>query len=203
VPGGRNAGKKGMVIKLNRPSLASLHSTENAWGAGKGAKAAEKAGEVADPDAAIQKTANGIFNKITKKSFVKLTDKLIQAGIDSESRMTLVLDALFERALDFHEQCPLYAAVCGRLQTLEVTGDDKKPLNFRELLIAKCIATFDVVTSEEGVKGVALAGGKGATLSESQKKSKAKRLLLGFMVTLLAILPPPPWDFMEYQTHTP
>ena len=71
--------------------------------------------------------------------------------------------------------------VCKKLQTLAVTGDDGKPLNFRELLIAKCMSTFAIVTSEDGVNKQ-LAGGQGVTLSEDQKKAKAKRLLLGFMV---------------------
>lgn len=177
--GGRGGGKGKKVITLNRSTKSSLHKIENAWGAARSAKAAGKL--AVDPDEAIQKAANGIFNKITKKSFAKLTDQLLQIGINSTKRMTLVLDALFERALDFHEQCPLYAQVCGRLQTLEVKGDDGKPLNFRELLIAKCVDTFDIVTSEDGVK-TQLAGGQGATLSEDQKKAKAKRLLLGFMV---------------------
>ena len=127
--------------------------------------------------------ANGILNKITEKTFDALTDQLLKIGIETKRHLVIVLDRLFERALDFHDASKLYARICAKLKTkLEVPdeGENGKAVNFGDLVVQKCETVFGIVTGEDGYKAQ-IAGGQSLTLSEEQKAAKSKRYLLGFM----------------------
>lgn len=145
-------------------------------------------------DAAVIKRANGILNKLTKKTFHSLCKQLLTCGVTTVSRMNAVLGLIFEKALDQAFFSELYANVCKQmceLSVLDSEHDDKK-IDFRRLLLQKCEHEFKRVTSahytsagganpdarkDDGAVPVSAADAEDRLLAEF----KVKRHLLGFM----------------------
>lgn len=86
----------------------------------------------------------GILNKFTPEKFDKLTDSLLQIGLDSDVILKGVILLIINKALDEPKFCFLYALLCKRLVTHAPNYDPPgESCTFLRLLLSKCKDEFD------------------------------------------------------------
>eukprot|EP00041_Stephanoeca_diplocostata_P022504 m.538164 g.538164 ORF g.538164 m.538164 type:complete len:731 (-) comp22079_c0_seq1:458-2650(-) len=193
---GRHAsgGSGAPVRRIILPSRENikLHTTKNKW-IPESVKPTSTT--TADADGAVIKRANGILNKLTKKTFHSLCNQLLACGVTTVPRMNGVLGLIFEKALDQAFFSELYANVCKKMCALSALddGQDNKQVDFRRLLLHKCQEEFKRVTSAHASSAAPEPENSDAksntsaspTAAEAEERLlaefKAKRHLLGFM----------------------
>ena len=122
-----------------------LHKAENAWTPG---IAAKKAGvettsenEIAD----LAKKVRAILNKLTPQKFEVLVQKFKELPIDSESKLKICMELIFEKAVDEPSFSVAYAQMCQSLMKKSIIvkeGTEQKELSFKKLLITRVQQEF-------------------------------------------------------------
>lgn len=85
-----------------------------------------------------------ILNKITPETFDKLSNDIINVGLDSPPILRGVIHLIFDKAIRDSKFCALYATLCQRL-CKETTNYETQPgpNTFCRILISKCEAEFE------------------------------------------------------------
>lgn len=125
-----------------------LHQTENAW---RPAKLNETNGELSQStNDVLMRKARGILNKLCPQKFDRLVEKFNELQIDTEEKLRLCMELVFEKAVDEPGFSVAYARMCEVLQKKQVMVDtpsggpnSKQPVNFRKLLVSKCQQEFE------------------------------------------------------------
>lgn len=159
----RTSGKK--VISL--PSrVEKLEKSENAWNRFGDEEPA--AGEEAKVEFNLKK-AQGILNKLTVEKFNKLSDELLQLGVEfPEDSMNSFITRIFEKAVDESFFSGMYADLCYKMASTPKPGDTKPLLpDFRKTLLNRCQKEFEKDRKEEKDRLDAL---------EAQKKEKMAKI---------------------------
>ncbi|XP_071840356.1 eukaryotic translation initiation factor 4 gamma 3-like isoform X2 [Apostichopus japonicus] len=138
---------------ISRPSASqeeTLKRSENAWKPD--SKKKKKDSEDKDDDAELLRSFKSILNKLTPQNFQKLMNQTMQLPINSEERLTGVIDLVFEKAIMEPGFSQAYANMCRVMQNIEVTKADGSKVQFRKLIIIKCQKQFERQRSDEKIE---------------------------------------------------
>lgn len=126
----------------------------------------------------IFRKVRGILNKLTPEKFQKLSDDLLNIGLDSTVVLKGVILLIFEKALDEPKYSFMYAQLCKRLSEEAPNFDppDFGPCSFRRLLLNKCRDEF-----ENRSKATEFYDSRDGPLTpeEEEQRQLAKRKMLG------------------------
>ena len=170
-----------------------LHTTENAWKPELKKKSASDLDEEAKT-AELLKTFRGYLNKITPQKYHVIEEKIRLLTIDTEERLTLILNLIFDKAVDEPAFCIQYANLCKYLNTLKVSKINEKgeseSVGFWRLLLTKCqqqferdiYADIDIEARLEGIAECIDADKKRSLEAEfDEEKRRARKKSLGNM----------------------
>jgi len=141
--------KPRMVISL--PSISAevkLNKAEHAWKPSvKGEKKTKDANE--PPESEMQEMRRkvlAILNKLTPQKFTTLVEKFKDLPIDTQEKLSVCMELVFEKAVDEPAFSVAYAQMCQVLQMKKVPiegGKEDEYVNFRKLLISRCQKEFE------------------------------------------------------------
>ena len=110
----------------------------------------ERVGEFAEEDKetkAVFLKFQGILNKLTPQKFQALAEKTLQLPINTEERLSGVIDKIFRKALEEPNFSVAYANLCRVMAPLKVetAGAEGKTnvITFRRKLLTKCQQEFE------------------------------------------------------------
>lgn len=177
---GRKEIKKIMNVCIS--SDLPLNKCENAW------KPSYKITKETE-DEELNRRVRSILNKLTPQKFHILLTQMRSIQIDTENKLKVVIDLLFEKAISEPNFSVAYANLCNYLSLLKVPsitkpGDD---VNFRKLLITRCQEEFEEIIAEEATLNKKKQEIKNAKNEEQKKRlteleeefSAAKRRSVG------------------------
>jgi len=136
--------KPRMVISL--PSISAevkLNKAENAWKPG--AKEKKEGVEHTEMDE-LRKKVLAILNKLTPQKFETLVQKFQELPIDTQDKLSVCMELVFEKAVDEPAFSVAYAQMCKVMQMKKVPvdgGKEEEYVNFRKLLISRCQKEFE------------------------------------------------------------
>ncbi|KAK3885631.1 hypothetical protein Pcinc_010165 [Petrolisthes cinctipes] len=120
----------------------------------------------------------GVLNKLTPEKFHKLSNDILNVGLDSTTLLKGVILLIFEKALDEPKYCSMYAQLCRRLSEEAPNFDPPDgPCTFNRLLLNKCQDEFErrrrASEAWEGADGAVL------TPEQEEERAAAKRKMVG------------------------
>jgi len=126
--------------------------------------------------------SRSILNKITPEKFEKLSDQIVQSGIDSADLLRAVISLIFDKAVAEPTFCALYARLCVKLSKAlpefpPLEGEDK-PMTFRRILLNTCQEEFEGAEKARAAVLAELADTPGATHEEREYKMRKVRISL-------------------------
>merc|ERR1712142_984778 len=137
--------KPRMVISL--PSISAevkLNKAENAW---KPALKEKKEGVELSEMEELKKKVLSILNKLTPQKFQTLVEKFQELPIDTQDKLSMCMELVFEKAVDEPALSVAYAQMCKVMQMKKVPVDggneENNYVNFRKLLISRCQKEFE------------------------------------------------------------
>jgi len=140
--------KPRMIISL--PSISAevkLNKAENAWKPGVKDKSKEGSADPAEQDKQdLRKKVLAILNKLTPQKFQTLVDKFQELPIDTQEKLSVCMELVFEKAVDEPAFSVAYAQMCKVMQMKKVPidgGKEEEFVNFRKLLISRCQKEFE------------------------------------------------------------
>lgn len=149
--GGRASQEKPRKIIETPSSMMQdikIHKAENAWKPAALKKTKEELDEEEKVTVELVKNFRGFLNKITPQKYEVILDKIRGLNIDTEDRLTKVLDLIFKKAVDEPAFCVQYANLCQHLATISVTKTNERTgeleqVKFQRLLLTKCQNEFE------------------------------------------------------------
>jgi hypothetical protein len=86
-----------------------------------------------------------ILNRLTVQNFEKLSDEFLNLPIDDEATLRLIIDLIYEHAINQQLFSWIYARLCKVLADIKVTKDSEsnKKIGFLELLLEKIQFEFE------------------------------------------------------------
>ncbi|XP_055935890.1 eukaryotic translation initiation factor 4 gamma 3-like isoform X2 [Argiope bruennichi] len=121
-----------------------LHESQNAW------KPLHKSEIPPDEKDKLKRSVQGVLNKLTPQKFETLLSQLKGLNIDTEEKLALVIDLIFEKAIDEPNFSVPYANLCKHLALIKVpVSGTGTQVNFRKLLLTKCQKEFEQDRSDE------------------------------------------------------
>ncbi|GFY43048.1 eukaryotic translation initiation factor 4 gamma 3 [Trichonephila inaurata madagascariensis] len=128
-----------------------LHESQNAW---KPMHKTEVPNDVNMEELEkekLKRSVQGVLNKLTPQKFETLLAQLKNLNIDTEEKLSLVIDLIFEKAIDEPNFSVPYANMCKHLALIKVpvAGTTGTQVNFRKLLLTKCQKEFEQDRSDE------------------------------------------------------
>jgi hypothetical protein len=122
-----------------------------------------------------------ILNKFTPQNLNKLTADFDNLAINTEERLKLVVDIIFEKSIGEKLFTQTYAKLCKVLSKIKIpTTDQSKTFNFRTMLLTKCQKEFNTDYIKDINYDQMIADAKAET-NEAKKKEmneKANQKLL-------------------------
>ena len=93
----------------------------------------------------LKKNVVTILNKLTPQKFDILVEKFNALPIDSQTKLQVCIELIFEQAMDKPDLSVVYAKMCQVLLMKKVLKDDSKTetVNFRKQLIMRCQKEFE------------------------------------------------------------
>ena len=155
------------IISISREPV-KLHKADNAWVAG--SKGQEEESE------ALAKKVRAILNKLTPQKFEKLVEQFKLLPVDTEAKLVLCMELIFEKALDEPSFSKAYANMCYALSEKKVIeATSGKPIEFKSLLLRRCQKEFltDYMSDEQRKKYE-------DDLNEAQTEEDKKRIKAEF-----------------------
>ncbi|GIY74246.1 eukaryotic translation initiation factor 4 gamma 3 [Caerostris extrusa] len=93
----------------------------------------------------LKRNIQGVLNKLTPQKFETLVGQVKNLNIDNEEKLSLVIDLVFEKAVDEPNFSVPYANLCKHLALIKVpVAGSSSHVNFRKLLLTKCQKEFEV-----------------------------------------------------------
>lgn len=177
---GRKEVKK--ITTLCISTDVSLNRCENAW------KPSYKISKESEDE--INRKVRSILNKLTPQKFHVLLAQIREIQIDTENKLKVVIDLLFEKAISEPSFSVAYANLCRYLTLLRVPSATKagEIVNFRGVLLTRCQKEFEKDTAEEATLSKKRQEIENAKSDEKKKKlteeleeefSAAKRRSIG------------------------
>ncbi|CAF0823993.1 unnamed protein product [Brachionus calyciflorus] len=101
--------------------------------------------EELDEDESIERELRFVLNRLTPQNFQKLILNLLNLPINSEERLRLAVDIIFQNAISEELYSHLYAQACKLMSQIQVPFEhvSTKFINFLTILLKKCEKEFD------------------------------------------------------------
>ena len=98
------------------------------------------------------------MNKLTPQKFETLLDQINKLTIDSQARLTGVIDLVFDKAVAEPSFSTAYAQLCQNLSLRQVPSQANPSVmvNFRKILLTRCQQEFEKDRNAELDREVAL-----------------------------------------------
>lgn len=160
------------VISISREPV-KLRTSDNAYKPGKENKPKDNALEV------LGKKVRAILNKLTPQKFQTLVVQFKEIEINTEERLALAIELIFEKAVEEPAYSTAYASLCKELSLKRVTkeGSDEV-VDFRSLLLEQCRNEFQRDYISESDRKKYAEDMKNAENEEEKRKVKAEFELL-------------------------
>ena len=139
---------KPSVRVISIPSFSQdvqLHKAENAWTPGIANKKAGVVESSEDDISDLTKKVRAILNKLTPQKFEVLVQKFKDLPIDSEPKLKVCMELIFEKAVDEPSFSVAYAQMCQSLMKKSIVVKDnteQKEVSFKKLLITRVQQEF-------------------------------------------------------------
>ena len=85
----------------------------------------------------------GLLNKLTPETFNKLSNELLNVGLNARAVLGGLILLIFQKALDEPKYCSMYAQLCKRLSEEAPNFDEQLPCTFNRLLLKQCQEEFE------------------------------------------------------------
>jgi len=133
------------VISISREPVKLRGASENAW--------KPKASKEGDEIEVLGKKVTAILNKITPQKFQTLVVQFKELEIDTEEKLVLTMQLVFEKAVEEPAYSKVYADLVTELSKKHVY-EDGKLVDFRGLLLRRCQHEFqkEYISPEEKTK---------------------------------------------------
>ncbi|GIY97931.1 eukaryotic translation initiation factor 4 gamma 3 [Caerostris extrusa] len=100
----------------------------------------------------LESKIQGVLNKLTPQKFDILVGQVKNLTIDTEEKLSLVIDLVYKNAIYINKRFVnepnfiiAYAYLCKRLALIKVpVAGSMSHVNFRKLLVTKCLKEFEV-----------------------------------------------------------
>jgi hypothetical protein len=157
--GDRGGGRRPTADAPPPPSNRPLQRIDNAWVPVKKESLA--------PDESVVKLVKGLLNKLTVENFEKISGKFLLCEIANDEVLRMIIELIFEKALDEPHFGAMYARLCQFLmhklpEIHSWIANNISNNNFRGALVRKCQAEFESST-------------KWATMDDDSKEARAER----------------------------
>lgn len=120
----------------------------------------------------------GVLNKLAPEKFHKLSNDILNVGLDSTTILKGVILLIFEKALDEPKYCSMYAQLCKRLSEEAPNFDPPDgPCTYNRLLLSKCQDEFE--RRRRASEAWDLPEGAILTPEQEEERSAAKRKMVG------------------------
>ncbi|GFU09861.1 eukaryotic translation initiation factor 4 gamma 3 [Nephila pilipes] len=128
-----------------------LHESQNAWKPMHKTEVPTDANMEELEKGKLKRSVQGVLNKLTPQKFETLLAQLKNLNIETEEKLALVIDLIFEKAVDEPNFSVPYANMCKHLAMIKVpaAGTTGTQVNFRKLLLTKCQKEFEQDRSDE------------------------------------------------------
>jgi hypothetical protein len=127
--------------RLRQQKDVKLHKSENAYKIGAGKH---------DEENSLRRQVKSLLNKITAENFTSITDKLANLELTQAIDLDIVIDLVFDKAVNEHNYCEMYADMCLVLRTRfpefqAPEGDEEgaPTLTFTRALLNRCQEEFE------------------------------------------------------------
>merc|ERR1719209_1663305 len=94
----------------------------------------------------LRKKVLAILNKLTPQRFETLVQKFQELPIDTQDKLSVCMELVFEKAVDEPAFSVAYAQMCKVMQMKKVPvdgGKEEECVHFRKLLISRCQKEFE------------------------------------------------------------
>ncbi|KAG8175493.1 hypothetical protein JTE90_025507 [Oedothorax gibbosus] len=149
---GRGGEKPRKIISFSSSLTQNikLHESENAWKPLNKLSLSDIAADELEKEK-LKRSVQGVLNKLTPQKFETLLAQLKGLNIDTEEKLNVVIDLIFEKAVDEPNFSVPYANLCKHLAMIKVPVADQGggQVNFRKLLLTKCQKEFEQDRSDE------------------------------------------------------
>ena len=161
------------VISISREPV-KLRTSDNAYKPGKENKPKDN-----DALEVLGKRVRAILNKLTPQKFQTLVVQFKEIEINTEERLALAIELIFEKAVEEPAYSTAYASLCKELSFKRVTkeGSDEV-VDFRSLLLEQCRNEFQRDYISESDKKKYAEDMKNAENEEGKRKVKTEFELL-------------------------
>lgn len=148
--GGNKSGSRNQEplkrISLKMQDPIKLREVENAWRPKMLQGEDGRTKEEKETDELYRKFRS-VMNKLTPENFDILLNEIMNAQIDTVDRLKGCIKLVFEKAIAEPTYCTIYAKVCKRLSSINITKDsenkEEKPITFRVILLNQCQHEFE------------------------------------------------------------
>jgi translation initiation factor 4G len=159
------------VISLSREAV-KLRTSENAY------KPNKKENNDTEMEA-LGKRVIAILNKLTPQKFQTLVVQFKELEINTEERLRLAIELIFEKAVEEPAYSTAYATLCKELSKKRVTKEgSEEVVDFRSLLLEQCRNEFQKDYLSESARTKYTEDMKKAETEEEKRKIKAEFQLL-------------------------
>jgi len=161
------------VISISREPV-KLRTSDNAYKPGKENKPKDN-----DALEVLGKKVRAILNKLTPQKFQTLVVQFKEIEINTEERLALAIELIFEKAVEEPAYSTAYASLCKELSLKRVTkeGSDEV-VDFRSLLLEQCRNEFQRDYISEAERKKYAEDMKNAETEDEKRKVKAEFELL-------------------------
>jgi hypothetical protein len=139
-----------------------------------------------DEDAAVQRAARSILNKLTVEKFDSLFDQLATCGVSHPHHISILMSEIFDVATTQHHFIPMYAELCSKLEMdprIAAVVDEADQLhNFKRILLNQCQSVFQQLLesyAEAGMESCAKADMDGEFAFRRKQQALGNMKLIG------------------------
>eukprot|EP00118_Oscarella_pearsei_P028776 m.2894 g.2894 ORF g.2894 m.2894 type:complete len:1405 (+) comp8958_c0_seq1:204-4418(+) len=136
--------KQAMKV-IEMKTVEKLERSENAW-VRMSERAKDDEGDADVLHDEVMRKARGILNKLTPEKFLPLCRQMTDLPINTEKRLTGVIDIVFEKAVTEPGFSVAYAVLCQHLAQLKVpvAEGSSAAVSFRKVLLTRCQKEFEM-----------------------------------------------------------
>ncbi|KAK2728100.1 hypothetical protein QYM36_008546, partial [Artemia franciscana] len=137
----------------------------------------------------LKKAIRGRLNKLTPENYDKISKNILEMEVDTEERLSAIVQIFFDKAVDEPIYAPKYAELCKLMFEKEVpSASGTGKASFRKLLLDRCQATFEkekkdeeeIVSKQKALEEADTEEKKKELQMElNERISKTKRIMLG------------------------
>ncbi|KAK2702923.1 eukaryotic translation initiation factor 4 gamma 1-like [Artemia franciscana] len=98
----------------------------------------------------LKKAIRGRLNKLTPENYDKISKNILEMEVDTEERLSAMVQIIFDKVVDEPIYAPKYAELCKLMFEKEVpSASGTGKVSFRKLLLGRCQATFEKEKKDE------------------------------------------------------